>query len=151
MFATCTLRHPDIRTGIRPAHANRRWESRHGLENTFALFRGRVGRGKYWGFVIASIAILGALSGLSSYNSAKNSPDPAAGGGIASVLMRVVGLACLWAALAIKAKRWHDGDTSPAGGILISLVPAVGSLIARVCNGSLAGRRGPNRFGAIRG
>jgi uncharacterized membrane protein YhaH (DUF805 family) len=109
-------------------------------------FEGRVGRGKYWGLVLVSLVLFGALWGWSVY-SLLNSPDPTAGGGAASVVMLVAGLAFLWPALAIQAKRWHDVDKS-GWWILINLVPAVGGLIALVFNGFIAGTQGPNRFGS---
>lgn len=109
-------------------------------------FEGRVGRGAYWGLVLASIVLFGGLTAWSFY-SLLSSPDPSQGGGLASILTLVLGLAFIWPALAIQAKRWHDVDKS-GWWILINLVPAVGGLIALVFNGFLPGTEGPNRFGA---
>ena len=108
-------------------------------------FEGRVGRGAYWGLVVVSLVLFGALGG-ASVMSMLNSADPAAASGGMSMAMMVAGLLFLWPALAIQAKRWHDVDKS-AWWILISLVPAVGGLIALVFNGFIAGTPGTNRFG----
>jgi uncharacterized membrane protein YhaH (DUF805 family) len=110
-------------------------------------FDGRVGRGPYWGFVIAVSLLFGAL-GAFMVMSAISAENPGAGGGIASVLIGVAGLAVLWPALAISAKRWHDVDKS-AWWILIGLVPVVGGLVALIFNGFLPGTPGPNRFGNV--
>jgi uncharacterized membrane protein YhaH (DUF805 family) len=108
-------------------------------------FEGRVGRGAYWGLVVASLVLFGVLGG-ASVMSMLNATDPAAAGGGMSMAMMVAGLLFLWPALAIQAKRWHDVDKS-AWWILINLVPAVGGLIALVFNGFIAGTPGTNRFG----
>ena len=114
-------------------------------KNRLFSFEGRVGRGAYWGLVVASLVLFGVLGG-ASVMSMLNATDPAAAGGGMSMAMMVAGLLFLWPALAIQAKRWHDVDKS-AWWILINLVPAVGGLIALVFNGFIAGTPGTNRFG----
>jgi uncharacterized membrane protein YhaH (DUF805 family) len=109
-------------------------------------FEGRVGRGTYWGLVVVSILLFGGMTAL-SIMSAMSGGDPAAAGGGASIALALVALAFLWPALAIQAKRWHDVDKS-AWWILISLVPAIGGIVALVFNGFLPGSPGTNRFGA---
>lgn len=109
-------------------------------------FKGRIGRGPYWGLVVIASLLLGGLAAM-SVMSALSSTDPAAASGGTSIAIAVACLALLWPALAIQAKRWHDVDKS-AWWILISLVPAVGGLIALVFNGFMAGTPGANRFGA---
>ena len=108
-------------------------------------FEGRVGRGAYWGLVVASLVLFGVLGG-ASVMSVLNASDPAAASGGMSMATMVAGLLFLWPALAIQAKRWHDVDKS-AWWILINLVPAVGGLVALVFNGFIAGTPGANRFG----
>lgn len=108
-------------------------------------FEGRVGRGAYWGLVVASLLLFGVLGG-ASIMSMLNGADSAAASGGASMAIMVASLLFLWPALAIQAKRWHDVDKS-AWWILINLVPAVGGLIALVFNGFIAGTPGTNRFG----
>ena len=108
-------------------------------------FEGRVGRGAYWGLVVASLVLFGVLGGASVMSVLNASDPPAASGGMSMATM-VAGLLFLWPALAIQAKRWHDVDKS-AWWILINLVPAVGGLVALVFNGFIAGTPGTNRFG----
>jgi uncharacterized membrane protein YhaH (DUF805 family) len=108
-------------------------------------FEGRVGRGAYWGLVVASLVLFGVLGG-ASVMSMLSASDPAAAGAGMSTAMMVAGLLFLWPALAIQAKRWHDVDKS-AWWILINLVPAVGGIVALVFNGFIAGTPGTNRFG----
>ncbi len=114
-------------------------------KNLLFSFEGRVGRGAYWGLVVASLLLFGLLGG-ASVMSLMSGADPAAAAGGTSVAMMVVPLLLLWPALAIQAKRWHDVDKS-AWWILINLVPVVGGLIALVFNGFIAGTPGANRFG----
>lgn len=108
-------------------------------------FEGRIGRGAYWGLVVASLVLFGGL-GMVSVMSAMNASDPSSAGSGISAVMMILSLVFLWPALAIQAKRWHDVDKS-AWWILINLVPAVGGLIALVFNGFIAGTAGANRFG----
>jgi|SRR5687768_3399010 uncharacterized membrane protein YhaH (DUF805 family) len=114
-------------------------------KNLLFSFEGRVGRGPYWGLVVASLLLFGLLGG-ASVMSMLNGTDPAAASGGMSMAMLVASLLFLWPALAIQAKRWHDVDKS-AWWILINLVPAIGGLIALVFNGFIAGTPGANRFG----
>ena len=107
-------------------------------------FDGRVGRGVYWGFTVAVIVLFCILGGVTFMTTDFSNPE--AGAGMGGLLMGVAGLAILWPALAIQAKRWHDVDKS-AWWILIAFVPAVGGLIALIFNGFLPGTPGPNRFG----
>lgn len=109
-------------------------------------FEGRVGRGPYWGMVVASLLLL-ALVGGASVMSVLNVQDPAAADGGTSIAMAIVCLLFLWPALAIQAKRWHDVDKS-AWWTLIGLVPVIGGMVALVFNGFIAGTPGTNRFGA---
>ncbi|MGA9342491.1 MAG: DUF805 domain-containing protein [Rhodanobacteraceae bacterium] len=112
-------------------------------------FEGRVGRGPYWALFVLSLLVFGGLAvvRVMSVMHSLDSPDPAAAGGGASLAITILGLAFLWPALAIQAKRWHDVDKS-AWWILIGLVPLVGGLIALVFNGFIAGTPGSNRFGS---
>ncbi|MCQ4167433.1 DUF805 domain-containing protein [Tahibacter harae] len=107
-------------------------------------FDGRIGRGAYWGFVVAVLVLFLILGCVMFFTTDMSNPQ--AGGGIGSVLVVIASLAVIWPSLAVQAKRWHDVDKS-AWWILIGLVPAVGGLIALVFNGFLPGTPGPNRFG----
>ncbi|HSX59320.1 MAG TPA: DUF805 domain-containing protein [Tahibacter sp.] len=107
-------------------------------------FDGRIGRGVYWGFTVAVIVLFCILGGVMFMTT--DFSNPQGGTGLGGILVAVAGLAIIWPALAIHAKRWHDVDKS-AWWILIGLVPAVGALIALVFNGFMPGSPGPNRFG----
>jgi len=107
-------------------------------------FDGRIGRGTYWGFTVAVIVLFCLLGGVMFMTT--DFSNPQGGSGIGGILAFVAGLAIIWPALAIQAKRWHDVDKS-AWWILIGFVPAVGALIALIFNGFLPGTPGPNRFG----
>ena len=118
-------------------------------KNLLFSFEGRIGRAPYWYFTLAVIVLFGVIGGVagasmfSSFNAAENAPPSA---GAAGMLLPLLGLAILWPALAVQAKRWHDVDKS-AWWILIGLVPLVGGLIALVFNGFIAGTPGTNRYG----
>ena len=114
-------------------------------KNLLFSFEGRVGRGPYWAFFVVALVVFGGLTAL-SVMSMLNAADPANASAAASMPMMIAALLMIWPALAIQAKRWHDVDKS-AWWILIGLVPAVGSLIALVFNGFIAGTPGANRFG----
>jgi uncharacterized membrane protein YhaH (DUF805 family) len=107
-------------------------------------FDGRIGRGAYWGFVLALVVVFAILCGVLFMTMDFSNPE--AGMGLGGVLLTVAGLAVIWPSLAVQAKRWHDVDKS-AWWILIGLVPAVGGLIALVFNGFIPGTPGPNKYG----
>lgn len=112
-------------------------------------FEGRVGRATYWYFVLAIIVlfvILGAVFGFSMMSINTQTGEATANAGPGGMIIGLVSLLIIWPSLAIAAKRWHDVDKS-AWWILISLVPAVGGIIALVFNGFIAGTPGPNKFG----
>ncbi len=106
-------------------------------------FKGRIGRGTYWLYVIA-LAIIGYL-GESNFGSIMRSQNSllAAVGSILDLLLLLI---ILWAELALSAKRWHDRGKS-AWWILITLVPFIGGLWELVELGFLPGTDGPNEYG----
>jgi len=61
-------------------------------------------------------------------------------------LVSLLGLAALWAKLAVTVKRWHDRDKS-GWWILINLVPVIGWVWQVIECGFFDGSPGPNRFG----
>jgi len=54
--------------------------------------------------------------------------------------------AATWISATVMGKRWHDINLS-GWYTLITLVPAVGLLVALVVNGFIKGTSGTNRFG----
>lgn len=103
-------------------------------------FDGRINRAKFWAGVVVMIIVniianlLDMMLGLDIANS---------GSGIFSI---VAGIASIYIALAIYAKRWHDRDKS-GWWSLIALVPIIGGIWILVELGILEGTRGANRFG----
>ena len=111
-------------------------------------FEGRVGRAWYWFFLLAFTVFycgLLLLWGMVTFSS-MGPEGPGALAGIMGILVTLVGLAMIWPALAVQAKRWHDVDKS-AWWILINLVPGVGGLISLIFNGFIAGTPGANQYG----
>jgi len=114
-------------------------------------FDGRIGRAWFWYFGLAMFVVFGglyAVLGMMMFSSMTDptGAGPGAGSTIFGLLVMVLGLAALWPALAVQAKRWHDVDKS-AWWILINLVPAIGGLIALIFCGFIAGTPGRNQFG----
>jgi uncharacterized membrane protein YhaH (DUF805 family) len=118
-------------------------------KNLLFSFEGRISRAPYWYFTLAVVIVFGVLAsvaGVSMFNGLSAAGDAPPSTGAAGMLLGLLGLAIIWPALAIQAKRWHDVDKS-AWWILIGFVPFVGGIIALVFNGFIAGTPGPNKFG----
>ena len=111
-------------------------------------FDGRIGRAWYWFFALAMMVFFCGLALLSMMAtvSSMGESGPGVGAAAVTILIVVLGLAALWPALAVQAKRWHDVDKS-AWWILINLVPGIGGLIALIFTGFIAGTTGPNQYG----
>jgi len=114
-------------------------------------FDGRIGRAWFWYFSLAMFVVFGGLYmvlGMMMFSSMSdpNSTGPGAGASIFGLVVMVLGLAAIWPALAVQAKRWHDVDKS-AWWILINLVPGIGGLITLIFCGFMAGTPGTNQFG----
>ena len=102
-------------------------------------FRGRMGRGAYWGVIVANL-VFGLLTGV----------WVATGGGIGGtegiVTSAILVAVIAWLLAATYAKRSHDLGMS--GWIAIGgFIPLLNFLIIP-CLGILPGTAGPNRFGA---
>lgn len=110
-------------------------------------FEGRVGRATYWYFALAIVVLFGVLGTVFGFSAQAGSEDAATSAGVGGIAIGLASLVIIWPSLAITAKRWHDVDKS-AWWILISLVPAVGAIVALVFNGFIAGTPGDNKFGA---
>lgn len=103
-------------------------------------FDGRINRAKFWAGVVMMV-IINIIANLLDMMLGLDVAD--SGAGIISI---VAGLASLYIALAIYAKRWHDRDKS-GWWSLIALVPVIGGIWILVELGILEGTRGANRFG----
>ena len=106
------------------------------LAQLYLGLRGRIPRRTYWLHGVLSLLLLGiVVNGLLDIANVDN--DTAG---------KLVNLVFLWPLIAVSAKRQHDFDFS-AWWALIHFIPAVGSLLLLLVDGSLPGTRGPNRFG----
>ena len=102
-------------------------------------FEGRINRAKFW----AGVGVLIAISIVLNLLDALLGLQLAEGVGILGTLF---GIASIYFALAIYAKRWHDRDKSGWWSLIV-LVPVIGAIWLIVECGILEGTRGPNRFG----
>ena len=107
------------------------------LVQLYLGLRGRIPRHTYWLHGVLSLLLLGiVVNGLLDIANVDN--DTAG---------KLVNLVFLWPVIAVSVKRQHDFNFSGWWAV-IHFVPAVGSLILLLVDGSLPGTRGPNRFGA---
>ncbi len=105
----------------------------------FTSFEGRINRAKFWAgigvFILIGIVaqILDMILGL----------QVAEGAGVISI---IAGLASIYFALALYAKRWHDRGKSGWWSLIV-LVPIIGGIWILVELGILEGDRGANAYG----
>ena len=102
-------------------------------------FEGRIGRRSFWMTVLA-IFVLSIIARI--IDAVIQSPTYY-GTGIVSGLL---GLAMIYPAIALYAKRWHDRGKS-GWWSLIGLIPIIGSIWVVVELGFLRGTPGPNSYG----
>ena len=116
-------------------------------------FEGRVRRRDFWLFFIILTLLDGTLLwGLSdhvyNFHGLDDTFGPFYGIHLVSHNLgaSVIGLAAIWAKLAVTVKRWHDRDKS-GWWVLINLIPVIGWIWQVIEGGFLDGTEGPNRFG----
>jgi len=116
-------------------------------------FEGRVRRRDFWLFFIALSLLDGSLlwglrDHMYRFHDLDDTFGPFYGIRLVSHNMpaSVIGLAAVWAKLAVTVKRWHDRDKS-GWWILINLIPVIGWIWQVIEGGFLDGTEGPNRFG----
>jgi uncharacterized membrane protein YhaH (DUF805 family) len=102
-------------------------------------FEGRIGRYRYWMFLLPYSIVYVALIRLDTARDTL-----AAGGGI-GLYSGIFFLLTLYSSLAVGVKRCHDRDRS-GWFLLLGLIPLLG-LWPAVELGFLSGTVGPNRFG----
>ena len=109
-----------------------------GIDPVWLYFdpRGRIGRATFWRHGMLALLLLDivaiALLQIAGFE--------------AELAEKYATWGLMWPLIALSAKRWHDINRS-GWFVLVNLVPAIGQLVALVCNGFLPGTRGPNRFG----
>ena len=106
------------------------------LAQLYLGLNGRIGRRTYWLHGVLSLLLAGIVVNI-LLDIANVDNDTA---------VKLVNLVFLWPLIAVSAKRQHDFDFS-AWWALIHFVPAVGSLLLLLVDGSVPGTRGANRFG----
>ncbi|WP_291425097.1 DUF805 domain-containing protein [Deinococcus sp.] len=121
------------------------------IRNHYADFKGRARRREYWLFALINWAISMALSLPYLLTSGSVDPDsgmPAAPSGLPMISIGLAGLyslATLVPSLAVTVRRLHDTGRS-GWGLLVSLVPLVGSLVMLVLT-ILDSQPGSNKWG----
>ncbi|QPC86619.1 DUF805 domain-containing protein [Mesorhizobium sp. NBSH29] len=106
----------------------------------FTSFEGRISRQPFWigvGVLIAISVVAQILDGVLGTHSAGS------GIGLVSGLAMLV---CIYPAIALYAKRWHDRDKS-GWWSLIGFVPIIGAVWMLVELGILKGTEGANQYG----
>ncbi len=112
----------------------------------FFSFRGRIGRGAFWGISLTGLLIeFGVGAGLGSVPATVNEEGTTYT--LLMLLVSVLFLAGLVIQLATSAKRWHDRGKSGWWG-LINVIPIIGALWALIEQGFLAGTDGYNKYGS---
>jgi uncharacterized membrane protein YhaH (DUF805 family) len=109
---------------------------RMSLAQLYLGLRGRIPRRTYWLHGVLSLLLLGVV--VNGLLAIARVDDDTTG--------KLVNLVFLWPLIAVSAKRQHDFNFS-AWWALIHFVPAVGSIILIVVDGTMPGASGPNRFG----
>lgn len=105
-------------------------------QNLLFEFRGRINRAKYW---IGMLVLLAFESVLFLIAVALDS-------GAFQFFAWLVLVICIWPALAISVKRWHDRGKS-GWWVLIGLIPFVGFWWVLIECGFLPGDEGYNDYG----
>jgi uncharacterized membrane protein YhaH (DUF805 family) len=135
---------PMTSTGFEPGRMGTTTAARDTGWNLFNS-EGRVGRQMYWIVSLVTSAVLfGSLFlFVMIVVAAGNNSAIMLFGGICELC---VFIACLWASLAVQAKRWHDRNKSSLW-ILMNFVPYIGGLWVFVELGFLRGTAGSNAYG----
>ena len=111
------------------------------LQVLFSL-DGRINRLRFWLYnlipVLTWVVMLLVIGGASEGSSESIQTTLKA-------ILFVIWVLCVWIALAIHVKRWHDLDRSGWLALLV-LVPYLGTVVSVVI-GFIAGTSGSNRFG----
>lgn len=100
-------------------------------------FKGRIGRSKYWAFIVPSVFIFVFIPQIFSGN------DPFT----QTIILIFLLLLFMWPSIAIQVKRWHDINKS-GYWVFINFIPVVGGIWAFLELGFLAGTPSANSYGA---
>jgi uncharacterized membrane protein YhaH (DUF805 family) len=105
----------------------------------YTSFEGRITRSNFWVGVLVLIGVSIVL----------NIIDAVAGTQVngVGILGIIFAIACIYPAIALYAKRWHDRNKS-GWWTLIGFVPIIGAIWLIVELGCLRGTQGANNYGA---
>jgi len=110
--------------------------------NLLFSFQGRIPRLSFWVGLISIFGIFLAVGGIMNALAGEDGNSK-----YDSIVGSVLAPLCIWIALAIQIKRWHDRGHS-GWRVLINVIPILGPLWVLVELGFLKGSAGANRFGA---
>ena len=105
-------------------------------QNLLFEFRGRINRGKYWLGVLSLLAFETVLLLMATILDS----------GAFAFFAWLVLVICIWPAVAISVKRWHDRGKS-GWWVLIGLIPIIGPIWTLIECGILPGDEGYNDYG----
>ena len=105
-------------------------------QNLLFEFRGRINRARYWIGMLVLLAFEAVLIFVAV----------ALDSGAFQFLAWLVLVICIWPALAISVKRWHDRGKS-GWWVLIGFIPIIGFWWVLIECGFLAGDEGYNDYG----
>ena len=126
-----------LQTGFSTASLDKVKEDRMTVGQAFFSFTGRMSRSDYWLKEFLVLLPFGILNNILAYGVATDE---------AHAVSMIIGLICLWPALALVIKRVHDRNHS-GWFALIFLIPLVGPIWLLIEVLFLRGTTGPNRFG----
>jgi uncharacterized membrane protein YhaH (DUF805 family) len=129
----------------RHAAANARTPRSGGLRWQLFGFRGRIGRGAYWGSLVIMFVLFLIIGSMLPPAAAEGAPPPEMSDPAAFAIFVGIILST-WINLAISVKRFHDRDKA-GWWVLISLIPIVGPLWLLIELGFLPGTPGANQYG----
>jgi uncharacterized membrane protein YhaH (DUF805 family) len=105
-------------------------------QNLLFEFRGRINRAKFWTGLIVLFAFEAVLTFLAAVLNS----------GAFEYFVWMILVICIWPAVAISVKRWHDRNKS-GWWVFIGLIPLIGFLWVLIECGLLPGDQGYNDYG----
>ncbi len=109
-------------------------------------YNGRIGRGRYWAFLLVVILLYIVGFGVIFAGDPGVFADPPTTNGVAIAVYAILAVLLIYTQFAVMAKRCHDRGKSGWMSLIV-LIPLVGGIWALVDLGILAGQDGPNEYG----
>lgn len=142
-FILADLTNIAIITGILLIVFNIKSAGQLSLPKIYFSFKGRIGRGIFWGVWLSIIALNYII--WISYRYDLRIEELSL---ISIVIIFLTSLLFIWIGLAVQIKRWHDRNKS-GWMVLINLIPVVGLIWVFVELGFLKGTEGSNKYGEV--